>query len=61
VNGHLADPEVLQVLAEETRRGVHTPWVGREWKTRPKRELSNQLRRRDRERGYRFDPVKREP
>jgi hypothetical protein len=45
VNGRLATREVLDILAEEARRGAHTPALAREWRTRPTRELSAQLRK----------------
>jgi hypothetical protein len=62
VNGHLAAREVLEVLAEEARRGGRVPWVTRQWKTRPpKRHQSMELRRRDREAGLRFDKPRRKP
>jgi hypothetical protein len=45
VNGHLGDREVLEVLAEEVRRGGRAPWVSREWRTRPMRPLAAKLRK----------------
>ena len=45
VNGHHADREVLEVLAEEMRRGGRAPWVTREWRTRPSRSEAAKLRR----------------
>jgi hypothetical protein len=43
-NGHLADRGVLEVLAEEVRRGGRVPWVTREWRTRPNRSEAARLR-----------------
>lgn len=45
VNGHLAEREVLDVIAADSHRGTHKPRLAREWKTRPTRELSAKLRK----------------
>jgi hypothetical protein len=51
VNGRVASPEVLAVLAEEARRGGHAPVLAREWRTRPTRKLAAKLRKAKREWG----------
>jgi hypothetical protein len=45
VNGHLATREFLEILADEARRGTHTPLLRREWRTRPSRKMAAELRK----------------